>query len=41
MQISIASLDNWKKDKTSRIVIEVQINNLYQSVRSGAFFFIM
>ncbi|MDA2777447.1 hypothetical protein PDQ74_27500 [Bacillus cereus group sp. Bc005] len=39
MHISKLSLGDWKKVKTSRIVIEVQINNLYQSIHLGAFYF--
>ncbi|KMQ14183.1 hypothetical protein TU70_26665 [Bacillus mycoides] len=28
---------SWKKNKTSFTIIEVQINNWYQSIHSGAF----
>ncbi|AYF06165.1 hypothetical protein CN386_15600 [Bacillus cereus] len=39
-QIDAAILGDWKKDKTSFTVIEVQINNLYQSVHSCAFYYL-
>lgn len=40
-QIDVAILGDWKKEKTLFTVIEIQINNCYQSIHSGAFSFDM
>ncbi|PEZ62473.1 hypothetical protein CN324_21550 [Bacillus anthracis] len=40
MDINRASLGDWKKFKTSRTVIEIQIYNLFQSIHSGAFYYV-
>jgi len=37
--MNVATLSDWKKNKTSFTVIKIQINNLYKSTHSGAFYF--
>lgn len=37
--MNAATLGDWKKDKTSCTVIQIQINNQYISIHSGAFYF--
>ncbi|WP_264299173.1 hypothetical protein [Bacillus sp. B1-WWTP-T-0.5-Post-4] len=39
IHISDLSLGDWNKDETSRTGIKAQINNQFQSIHSGAFYF--
>ncbi|MDF2020034.1 hypothetical protein P2R17_19160 [Bacillus sp. Cr_R3] len=39
IHISGSSLGDWNKDETSRTGSKVQINNPFQSIHTGAFYF--
>nr|EEK64627.1 hypothetical protein bcere0006_52670 [Bacillus wiedmannii] len=37
--MNVTILGDWKKNKTSRTTIKVQMNNRKKSIHSGAFYF--
>ncbi|MGM2836305.1 hypothetical protein ACS2TZ_47400, partial [Bacillus cereus group sp. Bce025] len=38
-RIYVTTLGDWKKNKTSRTTIKIQMNNREKSIHSGAFYF--